>query len=145
MGGYLQSYLKDVVFSLCESTLEIIKNEMISFPEFRQAFFKLIQNIIKHCTQGCFQLEADQFNTLILTILFSMKHVKPELMEIGNESMVCLTELLNGEPNYATVFYTNFYIQILHDVIVLLTDSEHVSGFKLQGLILQKMVQAVYR
>lgn len=42
MGQYLQSYLKDVVFQLCESTLEIIKNDMISFPEYRQAFFKLI-------------------------------------------------------------------------------------------------------
>jgi len=72
MGDSLQAFLKQVVFSLCESTLEIIKSDTTSHPDFRQAFFKLIQNMIKHCTTGCFQLEAAQFNTLILTILFAM-------------------------------------------------------------------------
>lgn len=74
-----------------------------------------------------------------------MKHVTPELMEIGNESMICLTKLLSTEPVYATVFYQNFYVQILHDTLGLLTDSEHVQGFKLQGQILQMLVQAVNR
>jgi hypothetical protein len=83
-----------VVFGLCESTLQMIRDDTISYPEFRQNFFKLIQNMIKHCTAGCFQLESDRFNTLVLTILFSMQHVKPENMEIGLETMSALTTLL---------------------------------------------------
>jgi hypothetical protein len=35
MGEMLQSFLKEVVFGLCESTLEMIKNDTVSYPEFR--------------------------------------------------------------------------------------------------------------
>lgn len=68
MGDYLRDFLKQVVFSLCESTLEMIKNDTQSFPDFRSAFFRMILNIIKHCTEGCFNLEAAQFETLVCTI-----------------------------------------------------------------------------
>lgn len=123
----------------------MIKNDTTSYPDFRQNFFKLIQNVIKHCTQGCFQLESTQFHTLILTVLFSMSHVKPELMEIGLESMHSLTVLVSTEPYYATLFYQNFYCQILRDTITVMTDYQHVSGFKLQCSILQQLIQAVDR
>ena len=32
--------------------VEMIMNDFIQYPEFREGFFKLVQNIIKHCTQG---------------------------------------------------------------------------------------------
>jgi hypothetical protein len=46
---------------LCESTLDMIKSDTISYPEFRQYLFKLIQNILKHCTIGFFNLPDDKF------------------------------------------------------------------------------------
>lgn len=139
-GEQLASFLKHVVFSLCESTLEMIKNDTTSYPEFRQCFFSLIRNIIKHCTEGCFQLEADKFNTLIMTILFSMQHVKPDLMEIGLETMSALTTLMANEPRAATLFYKNYYVLILRDTLSVMTDYQHVSGFKNQGQILQQLL-----
>ena len=75
------------MFNLCETTLSVIKDDYISFPEFREGLFKLVENIVKYCTGGLFQLAADKFQTIILTILFAMKHEKPELMEIGLETM----------------------------------------------------------
>ena len=109
----------------------MIKDDTISYPEFRQYFFKLIQNMIKHCTTGCFQLDSDKFHTLVLTILFSMQHVKPEYMEIGLETMSALTTLLAQEPQAATLFYRNFYSKVLKDTLTVMTDYQHVSGFKL--------------
>ena len=67
-----------------------------------------------------------------MTVLFSMSHVKPELMEIGNESMHALTVLIGNEPYYATLFYKSFYSQIMRDTLTVMTDYQHVSGFKLQ-------------
>jgi len=34
-----------------------------------------------------------------------MSHVKPELMEIGLETMSALTVILSNEAYYATLFY----------------------------------------
>lgn len=66
-----------------------------------------------------------------------MQHVKPELMEIGLETMSALTTLMAQEPNAATVFYQNYYVRVLSDTLAVMTDYQHVSGFKNQGQILQ--------
>jgi hypothetical protein len=50
MGDSLSGYLSAVVFNLCESTLPMIKNDFVSFPEFRETFFHLVEMIVKHCT-----------------------------------------------------------------------------------------------
>lgn len=56
-GELLAGYLKQILFGLCQPTLEMIKNDFISFPEFREGFFMLVHNIIKNCTPGMIELE----------------------------------------------------------------------------------------
>lgn len=56
LGDALTSYLDQIVTSLCESTLNMIKDDYIQFPEFRESCFKLVENIVKHCTAGLFSL-----------------------------------------------------------------------------------------
>lgn len=72
-----------------------------------------------------------------------MKHEKPEFMEIGLETMHALNHLVSTEPQVATIFYQNFYLLIIRDTLAVMTDYRHVSGFKLQGMILQQMIQTV--
>lgn len=80
MGDMLKSFLNSVIYNLCDSTLQMIKDDYISYPEFREGFFSLVENIVKHCTAGLFELDGNKFETIILTILFAMKHEKPEVM-----------------------------------------------------------------
>ena len=60
-GEELSGFLQQILYNLCESTLNTIKNDFISYPEFREGCFKLVENIVKHCTAGLFQLTADKF------------------------------------------------------------------------------------
>lgn len=76
----------------------MIQNDYQSFPEFREGFFTLVENIVKHCTQGLFQLDSGKFQTIILTILFATKHEKPEIMEIGLDTLYSLNDLVMKEP-----------------------------------------------
>jgi exportin-1 len=90
MGESLGGYLQQIIVQLAESTLNMIKDDFMQYPEFREGCFKLVENIVKHCTGGLFQLGADKFQTILMTILFALKHEKPELMEIGLETMHAL-------------------------------------------------------
>ena len=65
-----------------------------------------------------------------------MKHEKPELMEMGLETLHALNTLVMSEPSVAAIFYRNFYVLIIRDTLAVLTDYRHMSGFKLQGLII---------
>jgi hypothetical protein len=69
-----------------------------------------------------------------------MKHEKPELMAIGLDTMQALNELVMKEPQISTIFYRNFYIIILKDTLAVMTDYRHMSGFKLQGIILAQLL-----
>ena len=136
LGPNLADYLFHIVVNLVESTLNMIKDDYISQPEFREGCFKLVQMIVKYCTEGLFNLPTDKFNTVILTVLFSIKHEKPELMEIGLETMHNLNLLVVSVPHIASIFYQNFYLLMIRDILTVMTDYRHVSGFKLLGLLL---------
>jgi exportin-1 len=105
LGENLGGYLQQIIIHLGESTLNMIKDDFISYPEFREGCFRLVEKTVKHCTGGLFQLSSDKFNTILLTIMFAMKHEKPELMEIGLETIHALNVLVVTEPQIASIFY----------------------------------------
>ena len=78
-----------------------------------------------------------------MTVLFAMKHEKPEVMDIGLITMHALNTLVAGEPSVRTIFYKQFYTAIIKDTVAVMTDYRHMSGFKLQGLILQQLLAIV--
>jgi len=59
MGEMLSGFLSHILMNLCESTLMMIKDDFISYPEFRESFFTLVEKIVKHCTGGLFTLSLN--------------------------------------------------------------------------------------
>lgn len=57
-------------------------------------------------------------------------------MDIGLTTMHALNHLVAGEIAVRTIFYKSFYTIIIKDTIAVMTDYRHMSGFKLQGLII---------
>jgi hypothetical protein len=78
-------------------------------PEFRDGVFRLVMNIIKHCSSGLFSQTSETFQYIISTVLFAMAHETPDLMELGNESMHALCCTLAESPSVATIFYKHFF------------------------------------
>lgn len=143
LGLGLNGYLEQILLNLCDSALEMIKNDYLSAPDFRDGLFRLVESIIKHCLSGLLQLSWDKFETVIHTVLFACKHEKPEHMEIGLETLLALNAFIMQTPQVANVVYKGFYLLMIRDILTIMTDYRHVSGFKLQAQILQQMLQIV--
>jgi exportin-1 len=142
-GHNLAQFLDSILVSLCQSTLNMIANDFTEFPEFREGFFKLVHNIITHCNQGMLQLGPDQFSTIIETAIFGCKHEKPEVMEISLKSIWDLNDNIQSVPQVCQIFYTQFYTNLMQQLIAIMTDCRHLSGFKLQVKILQQMIMVI--
>jgi len=142
MGESLHNELPVIYDGLCASTLAVIQNEFQLYPDFREGFFTLVMNMIKHCTQGLFNLEQSTFQNIILIVIFAMQHEKPELMDLGLKSMHAMTVILKDHPQLATDFYKFMYVQILRETLAVMIDYRHVSGFKMQAMILQELLSA---
>lgn len=54
VGDMMADFLPTIMQTLCQSTLLMIQADTTTFPEFREGFFRLVMNIIKHCAAGLF-------------------------------------------------------------------------------------------
>ena len=109
MGEMLHNELPIIYDGLCASTLAVVQSDFQLYPDFREGFFSLVMNVIKHCTQGLFSLDSEKFNNMILIVIFAMQHFKPELMDLGLQSMQALLVILKEQPQLATDFYKVMY------------------------------------
>lgn len=59
---------------------------------------------------------------------------------------VCIEVINNfasADPGIATAFFQQYYLSLLQDTFFVLTDADHKSGFKLQCLLLSRLIQLV--
>ena len=54
-----------IVEGLCNTTLGMVQNDEVSLPEFREGFFSLVMNIIKHGTAAFFNLPQSEFQNMV--------------------------------------------------------------------------------
>lgn len=118
----------------------MVKDDFLTYPEFREGLFTLLRDIIKFSASGLFSLDASQFQNMIHSINFSMKHVKPEICDLGLEAMNELLKLVAQEPSVRDQFFQQYFMLIFMDTLKVMTEQTYVSGFQQQATILQIMI-----
>jgi exportin-1 len=133
--------IMDAIF---ECTLEMINKDFHDYPEFRVEFFKLLQAINLFCFPALLKLDGRQFKFVIDSCMWASKH---DNREVENTGLTMCLELINNmaetDSQTAGVFFQQFYVNILQDVLFVLTDSDHKAGFKSQCMLLSRMFQLV--
>ena len=129
-----------ILNNLCQPTLNMIQGDHISYPDFREGFFKLVHNIITHCTQGLLGLDSGSFNTIFETLMFGVEHMIPEVMEICLKAVWDLNDRIMSVNNVCEIFYCQFYTNFMRRILHVMTDCKHLSGFKLQCKVLQQLI-----
>lgn len=142
-GEHMAQSLGLILNNLCQPTLNMIQVDYIAFPDFREGFFKLVHNIITHCTQGLIALGLDSFGTIFETLLFGSEHLKPEVMEISLKAIWDLNDRIMAFQQVSEIFYCQFYTSFMKRMLTTMTDCQHLSGFKLQCKIIQQLIQAI--
>jgi exportin-1 len=64
-------------------------------------------------------------------------------MEISLKSIWDLNDNIQSVPQVCQIFYTQFYTNLMQQLIAIMTDCRHLSGFKLQVKILQQMIMVI--
>lgn len=136
-GQYMLDMVLPIMDAVFECTLGMINKDFSEYPEHRAAFFKLLQAIIGHAFSALLKLPEHQFRLVVDSIVWSFKHTHHECAEIGLKMCLDLLEHFDVlEPSMKNDFYRTFYLSLLQDILYVLTDADHKSGFRLQALIL---------
>ncbi|CAJ1394899.1 unnamed protein product [Effrenium voratum] len=127
-----------------ECTCDMIKGDFQSYPDHRVKLYDLLKAINAHCFQALFFLPEAQVKLYVDSLLWAMKHEQPQVADSGLQVLSQFLErLLTGPGNIYVPFFKQYFFLILQDVLCVLTDTFHKSGFKLQQHILLQLILAV--
>eukprot|EP00330_Aristerostoma_sp_ATCC50986_P007159 CAMPEP_0114583198 /NCGR_PEP_ID=MMETSP0125-20121206/6998_1 /TAXON_ID=485358 ORGANISM="Aristerostoma sp., Strain ATCC 50986" /NCGR_SAMPLE_ID=MMETSP0125 /ASSEMBLY_ACC=CAM_ASM_000245 /LENGTH=386 /DNA_ID=CAMNT_0001776549 /DNA_START=1770 /DNA_END=2931 /DNA_ORIENTATION=- len=130
----LKEDLVDTVPKILElifnSTLDMITTDFNSFHDHRVNLFKFILAITNHCFGALFKIPPQQFKNVIDCVIWAIKHELPLIFEVGLEAMITILTNVVKSQDIANDFFEVYFIDLLNDIIFVLTDDLHKSGYK---------------
>lgn len=130
----------DMIF---ECTCDMIKGDFQSYPDHRTRFYGLLKSINTHCFKALFFLSEAQLKLYVNSLIWAAKHEQPQVADAGLQILAQFIEqLLAEQPQVYVGFFKQYYFTLLQDILCVLTDTFHKSGFKLQQQILLQLIQA---
>ncbi|KAH9977221.1 CRM1 C terminal-domain-containing protein [Lactifluus volemus] len=144
LGNLLTPQVPPILEAVFEPTLNMINQDFAEFPEHRVGFFKLLRAINLNCFPALLGLLPQQFKLFIDSIVWAIKHTMRDIAETGlNLCLEIINNFAAADAQIANQFFQQYYLSILQDTFFVLTDADHKSGFKLQSMLLARMVQLV--
>ncbi|EIM90438.1 uncharacterized protein STEHIDRAFT_129260 [Stereum hirsutum FP-91666 SS1] len=144
LGNLLTPQVPPILDAVFEPTLSMINQDFAEFPEHRVGFFKLLRAINLNCFPALLALPAPQFKLFMDSISWAIKHTMRDIVDTGlNLCIEVINNFAAADQGVATAFFQQYYLSLLQDTFFVLTDADHKSGFKLQCLLLSRMIQLV--
>ena len=132
-----------VMQTIFGSTLSMITSDFNSYPEIRQSFFEFLKSIIKFNFEQFYNMPGDNFDTSLNCVVWSFKHHLSSFSDLGLDLLLEIFTSMNTNAQIANAFYPRYYLNLLKDLLEVLTDGYHKSGFKMQSKLLFILVQVV--
>lgn len=131
----------DAVF---EPTLRMITRNFEDFPEHRLSFFKLLKAVNTHCFAALFAIPPEHHKLIVDSVVWAFKHTERNVADTGLEILYEL--LLNvgrAQETAKQLFYQSFLLALLQDILAVMTDRLHKSGFKMHSTLLRHIFHLV--
>ncbi|KAF4672797.1 Exportin-1 [Perkinsus chesapeaki] len=123
-----------------ESTLGMIKDDFTSFPDHRLAFFELLSAMNENCFESLFLLPSHDLRLFVESMVFGIRHEHPTIAEIALKLLARFLAQVTANPTLAQSFFSEYYESLLKQVLLVMTDRHHKSGFRQQVEILSKLI-----
>lgn len=129
----------DSVFSV---TMAMIAEDLTNFPDHRVQFFSFLRAVNQFAFRALLDMSPDNFKLIIDSIVWAFRHTMRSVSKTG---LQLLAEMLENveKANVADAFYTSWFLPLLNELLVVLTDGFHKSEMPHQAKVLLKMFAAV--
>lgn len=139
----ISSEIPRIMDAIFEPTLEMITTNMSDNPEHRSGFFRFLREANEHCFYGLFSIAPNHQKLVVDSIVWAFKHTERNISETGLEILLELLKNIEPNPQIAQSFYQTFLVSLIQDVLGIMTDRLHKSGFKLQAAVLKHLFYLV--
>ena len=116
---------------------------MTDYPEHRFAFFKFLREANDHCFRSLFSISPEYQKLVVESIVWAFKHTERNISETGLEILFELIHKMGSEKDIAQGFFQQFLLSLIQDIMGILTDRLHKSGFAHQANVLKLLFHIV--
>ena len=106
-------------------------------------FFHFLRQANEHCFYGLFSIPPHHQKLVVDSIIWAFKHTERNISEMGLEILGELLEKVAVTPQICDSFFQTFLILLVNEVLGIMTDRLHKSGFKLQVMVLMHLFRSV--
>lgn len=122
----------------------MINKDFEEFPEHRTNFYIFLQHVVSSCFDSLFNINPDQFKLLLDSIIWAFKHTMRNVADTGlNILSTFLTKMYGKQCEIKQSFYQTYYTDILQHMFIVVTDTSHSAGLRMQAFILAFMFRIV--
>lgn len=129
----------DSVFSV---TMAMIDNDFANFPDHRVQFFNFLRVVNQSAFRALLDMSPENFKLIIDSIVWAFRHTMRSVSKTG---LQLLAEMLDNveKAGVADPFYTSWFLPLLNELLVVLTDGFHKSEMPHHAKVLLKMFGAI--
>ena len=143
--GAISDEVPKIFEAIFEPTLEMITENFVDNPDHRINFFKLLEAINSHCFSVIFEIPEDQTKLVLDSIVWAFSHTGQDVAETG---LNILENLLGnvysaGNNDLLQQFYLAFYLELMKNLLGVLTDRQHKANFKQHATIIRTLCHAI--
>lgn len=139
----MSTHVPKILESVFECTLQMITKNFEDFPEHRMNFFVLLKAVNDHCFTSLFSIPPEHQKLVVDSIVWAFKHTERNIADTGLETLYALLLNVQRNPQISQGFYGSFFLNLLQDILAVLTDRLHKSGFKMHSTILKHLFTLV--
>ncbi|KAJ1940902.1 Karyopherin transporter [Kickxella alabastrina] len=144
LGSLMTDKIPIVFDSLFESTMNMINQDFTEYPEHRLAIYQLLRTINQKCFTATLNLPPQQFRFMIMSIMWGFKHTLRDVADLG---LTIALEMINNfnicDRVISDAFFQTYFVELLNEIIVVLSDNDHKGSFRLQCMVLARMILLV--
>ncbi|CAG9460409.1 unnamed protein product [Pedinophyceae sp. YPF-701] len=140
--GQAEQIAPTVLRYVFESTLSMITADFSQYPEHRLKFFELLQSITMRCFNVLRTMTPQQQKLVMDSIVWAIRHTERNVAEKGLSLLLDMLRSFQISPD-ALQFHQAYYLELLREVLQVMTDTFHKPGFKLHTRILHHLFSIV--
>jgi exportin-1 len=140
---HMSQYVPRIMEAVFECTLQMITRNFEDFPEHRIKFFQFLKAVNTHCFGALFEIPREHQKLVVDSVVWAFKHTERNIAETGLEILHELLRNVGRAPAIAQGFYSQYLLSLIQDILSVMTDRLHKSGFKMHATLLRQMFHLV--
>ncbi|CAK5283617.1 unnamed protein product [Mycena citricolor] len=144
LGALLTVQIPATLDAVFQPTLDMITKDFTEFPDHRMGLYKLLRAVNSKCFPALLGLQPAQFKLFMDSIMWAIKHTIRDVADLG--LTICLEVIDNftsSPPEIKNPFFQAYFLSIVQDILFVLTDTDHKSGFRMQTTVLARLFELV--